>query len=345
MLRSLVELEVLQHSPWTESSLEGVLDYPAFELTPGTRSGLVPDERFTAFLAAVEQLEPVVLRWLETRQRVRAEKASLEILRQLKKAFTSALRELPPSEYLFFDLPKQQDKLEANDGGRQGNHDPAPGIRLSSDSSAAPKSPGLETEHAPQDLLPLESGPLSTVIIVPKHPRAQPGQECALRAVPLDEHGQPAVGQLVDQWRIVEGDGVFHSAGEVCRVSSPTAGIVVVEVEVTDGSTRACAQTSVKFIASQLASDANSPQGLPTYRILAEHGKPWRSRYDQQQNEIVINSAHRDFVASRTPMAKHRRYIGKLYAKEVVLINFPHEPPGTAMERLIELTLRTEENL
>ena len=44
-------------------------------------------------------------------------------------------------------------------------------------------------------------------------------------------------------------------------------------------------------------------------------------------------------------MAKHRRYIGKLYAKEVVLINFPHESPGAAMERLIELTLRTEENL
>ena len=99
----------------------------------------------------------------------------------------------------------------------------------------------------------------------------------------------------------------------------------MVEVEVTDGSTNASAQTPVKFFASQLATDANSPQGLPTYRILAEHGKPWRSRYDQQQNEIVINSAHRDFAASRTPLAKHRRYIGKLYAKEVVLINFPHE--------------------
>ena len=215
-------------------------------------------------------------RWLENRQRVRAEKASLEILRQLKKAFTSALRELPPSEYLFFDLPKQQDKLEANDGGRQGNHDPAPGIRLSSDSSAAPKSPGIETELASHGLLPLEPGPLSTVIIVPKHPRAQPGQESALRAVPLDEHGQPAVGQLVYRWRIVEGDGVLHSTEMICRVAAPGAGIVVVEVEISDGSTNARAQTPVKFFASQLATDANSPQGLPTYRILAEHGKPWR---------------------------------------------------------------------
>jgi hypothetical protein len=345
VLRSLTELDVLQHSPWTESALEGVLDYPAFELAPGTRSGIVPDGRFNIFLAAVEELEPVVLRWLETRQRVRAEKASLEILRQLKKAFTSALRELPPSEYLFFDLPKQQDKLAANDGGRQNIRDIDPGVILRNVSSAPPESPGLEPGPASQDFLPHEPGPLCTVIIVPKHPRAQPGQECALRAMPLDEYGQPTVGQLVYGWRIVEGDGVLHGAEEICRVSSPTAGIVVVEVDVSDGSTTAQAQTPVKFFASQLASDANSPQGLPTYRIFAEQGQPWRSRYDAQRNEIVINSAHRDFAASRAPMAKHRRYIGKLYAKEVVLINFPHEPPGTAMERLIELTLRTEESL
>jgi hypothetical protein len=59
----------------------------------------------------------------------------------------------------------------------------------------------------------------------------------------------------------------------------------------------------------------------------------------------VINSAHRDFLASRTAAARHRRYIGKLYAKEVVLTNFPHESPAEVMERLIEVTLRTEDAL
>jgi hypothetical protein len=55
----------------------------------------------------------------------------------------------------------------------------------------------------------------------------------------------------------------------------------------------------------------------------------------------IVNSAHRDFVSSRTTAAMYRRFIGKLYAKEVVLINFPHESPAEIMERLIELTLRT----
>ena len=59
----------------------------------------------------------------------------------------------------------------------------------------------------------------------------------------------------------------------------------------------------------------------------------------------MINSAHRDFLASRTAAARHRRSIGKLYAKEVVLTNFPHESPAEVMERLIEVTLRTEDAL
>jgi hypothetical protein len=344
VLRNLTQLDALLHAPWTDGSLEGVLDYPAFELAPGTRSGIVPDDRFNAFLTAVERIEPAITRLLEARQHARAEKASQEILRQLKKAFTSALRELPPSEYLFFDLPKRQDSLEAAID-RQGDNATAPGVRLRGDSSAPRTSPELETKLTPQDSLPFPPGPLHSLIILPKHPRAQPGHECTLRAVVLDEHGQSAVGEFAYQWRIIEGNGVIHGNAEVCQVSSPAAGIVMVEVQVSDGATSASAQTSVKFLAIKIEADGNAPQGLPTYLILAEHGKPWRSRYDQQKNEIVINSAHRDFLASCTPLAKHRRYIGKLYAKEVVLINFPHEPPGAVMERLIELTLRTEENL
>ena len=86
-------------------------------------------------------------------------------------------------------------------------------------------------------------------------------------------------------------------------------------------------------------------RGLPSYRLEPEHGQPWRSRYDARANEIIINSAHRDFLASKSSVAKHRRYIGKLYAKEVVLSNFPHESPAQALERLVEVTLRTEDAL
>ena len=108
---------------------------------------------------------------------------------------------------------------------------------------------------------------------------------------------------------------------------------------------KAVDQVEVRFAEGAGDADGPSQRGLPSYRLEAEHGQPWRSRYDQRHNEIVINSAHRDFLASRVSPAKHRRYIGKLYAKEVVLSNFPHESPAQALERLVEITLRTEDSL
>jgi len=105
-------------------------------------------------------------------------------------------------------------------------------------------------------------------------------------------------------------------------------------------------RVAVKFLDNDPA-DGNDPggRGLPSYRLEPAHGQPWRSRYDARSNEIIINSSHRDFLSSKASVGKHRRYIGKLYAKEVVLSNFPHESPAQALERLIEVTLRTEDAL
>jgi len=127
-------------------------------------------------------------------------------------------------------------------------------------------------------------------------------------------------------------------------VASSTAGIVVVGVTARQGEVETTDRVELKFVDDPLA-DAAGGRGLPGYRLEAEPGQAWRSRYDAARNEIVINSAHRDFLASRNAPARHRRYIGKLYAKEVVLTNFPHESPAEVMERLIEVTLRTEDAL
>ena len=71
----------------------------------------------------------------------------------------------------------------------------------------------------------------------------------------------------------------------------------------------------------------------------------WRSRFDGERNLIVINNGHRDFVyAARTRMLK-LRYICRLFAKELVLKNFGGIAQDELLERLLELTLYTEENL
>jgi len=54
---------------------------------------------------------------------------------------------------------------------------------------------------------------------------------------------------------------------------------------------------------------------------------------------------HRDFVYAARIKARKLRYIARLYAKELVYKNFPGMPTEQLLERLIELSLYTEEHL
>jgi len=182
------------------------------------------------------------------------------------------------------------------------------------------------------------------VRISPRTPRRQPGDSCLFTATARDAVEIPLAGGVAFTWRIVSGSAAIATDGRSCRVVSSSVGIVTVGVTARQGEIEVADRVELKFVEDPLA-DAAGGRGLPGYRLEAEHGQPWRSRYDAARNEIVINSAHRDFLASRHAAAKHRRYIGKLYAKEVVLTNFPHESPAEVMERLIEVTLRTEDAL
>ena len=84
-------------------------------------------------------------------------------------------------------------------------------------------------------------------------------------------------------------------------------------------------------------------RGLPGYTFERAPGKSWRSKFDRKRNLIVVNNGHRDFVyASRTKSLK-LRYLVRLYAKELVLHNFAGLPAEHLLERMVELSLRTEE--
>jgi len=90
---------------------------------------------------------------------------------------------------------------------------------------------------------------------------------------------------------------------------------------------------------------AESQQGLPGYTFRKAPGELWRSQYDTEQNVIVINNGHRDFVYASRNRSLKLRYICRLFAKEMVFRNFPGYAPDQLLERMIELSLYTEENL
>ena len=74
-------------------------------------------------------------------------------------------------------------------------------------------------------------------------------------------------------------------------------------------------------------------------------GASWRSKFDGKRNVIVINNGHRDFVYASRAKSLKLRYLVRLYAKELVPRNFAGLPADHLLERMVELSLRTEEHL
>jgi hypothetical protein len=134
--------------------------------------------------------------------------------------------------------------------------------------------------------------------------------------------------------------------GDVSRGAEP--GLARIEVTAAQADIARTAQAQITVTATLLPKPGggDSPyQGLPGYTYHKASGELWRSRFDAERNLIVINNGHRDFVyAARNRMLK-LRYICRLFAKELVLKNFIGIPPEQLLERLLELTLYTEENL
>jgi hypothetical protein len=333
VLKEITELLPFQHAPWTDRRLEGLIDFEPLTLAPGTRSGVVPDAAFEALVAAAAAIEADLAAALTAREQAETERASRQLLKQVHKAFASALAELPAEEYVYFDIPKP-----GGDGTGM------PGEPLATDGAKAPGDAGREPADQPL-LFPPEPGPLHAVRIAPRHPRRPPGGMARLTARASDAAGVPITAGVAYAWQLVSGEAALTADGPICTVTQSEAGVATVTVTAVQGDANVTDQVEVRFAEGAGDDDGPSQRGLPSYRLEAEHGQPWRSRYDQRHNEIVINSAHRDFLASRVSPAKHRRYIGKLYAKEVVLSNFPHESPAQALERLVEITLRTEDSL
>jgi hypothetical protein len=333
VLKEIAELLPFQHGPWTDRRLEGLVDFEPLTLAPGTRGGVVPDAAFEALLAAAATIEADLAAALAAREQAETERASRQLLKQVHKAFVSALAELPAEEYVYFDIPKP---------GGEGSG--TPGEPLAADGGTEGGAGPEQPADQPQ-LFPPDPGPLHAVRIAPRHPRRPPGGTVRLTARACDEAGVPIAAGVAYAWHVASGEATLGPDDATCTVTARDASVVTVAVTAVQGDTTATDEVLIRFAEGAGDGDGPSQRGLPSYRLEAEHGQPWRSRYDQRHNEIVINSAHRDFLASRVSPAKHRRYIGKLYAKEVVLSNFPHESPAQALERLVEITLRTEDSL
>ena len=343
VVEDLATLPGLESVPWSSRYLQGLVDAPFLNLTPGTRSGVVHDERFAALLEALKPLEAAVNVVIEAQLRAEEEQASQQSMRAIQRAFREALLALPPEEYDWFDIQA----LENRDGGIA---KPTGG-----DAAQQYEIPGLGLEEPSVDGSEQlqffdHAGPLFGVVISPAASTVPVKGRRRFRALPRDRSRRRVTQDLLFAWEIVEGEGLINSTAdqEVEFSASDTPGLVRLRVTVR--------QRELGFSAEALVTVTDSldlpvnpavanTRGLPGYTFERAAGALWRSRFDTERNVIVVNNGHRDFVFATKSRALQLRYLVRLYVKELVLKNFAGVSAEQLLERTVELSLYAEEKL
>jgi len=346
VIGNLTELDGFARMPWTSGYVQGIIDAPYLNLTPGTRLGVIHDAALARLSDELAPLELRLTKIIEDQQRAEDERASRDVLRSVQGALKNALLALPAEEYDWFDLRRGEGK--ARPRARADPADEAPQL-VGEQPAGSEFGENIGSPERQKQFFEY-AGPLFTAMISPTSSVIPVGGTRALRAIARDRARRPVEDDLKYAWTIVEGEGIFDRVdGEIAAFhAAAEPGLVRVEVNLTQGEVECRAEAQITVTASLIAkaSGGDSPyQGLPGYTYQKAAGELWRSRFDSERNLVVINNGHRDFVyAARSKMLK-LRYICRLFAKELVLKNFIGIPPEQLLERLLELTLYTEENL
>ena len=348
VLENLTELEAFARMPWTSGYVQGIIDAPYLNLTPGTRLGVIHDAALARLAEELAPLEARLAKIIEDQQRAEEERASRDVLRSVQGALKEALLALPAEEYDWFDLHRGEGKRRPRTSARSGRQQKR---RRAEEQAVAMEAAAdrrrLRTAAAVlrirgsavfgghfADVERHRSRRLARVTRDRARSRAAPGGTGSDICLERFSKARERSTRSTERWR--------RSA----RPAEP--GLARVEVVVTQGDVVCRAEAQITVTASlvtKTGSGDSTYQGLPGYTYHKAAGELWRSRFDAERNLVVINNGHRDFVyAARNKMLK-LRYICRLFAKELVLKNFVGIPQDQLLERLLELTLYTEENL
>jgi hypothetical protein len=346
VIEDLSTLPGLEHAPWVSRYVQGLIDVPFLNLTPGTRSGIIQDERYAALVEALKPLEGHVKGLIEEQQRAEEEQASQQSLKAIQKAFHEAMLALPREEYDWFDV---QGRARQEGGGASAN---AGGLPAGTDWQEA-LLPGVsepKPSDSPQRQFFDYAGPLFSVVVSPAASTAPLNETRKFRALPRDRSRRRVVEDLVFTWELVDGEGTLHGVSdqEVEYRAPAVPGLARLKVTVTQRDVTVTAEaliTVTDSLESAITPAVVNTRGLPGYTFERAAGELWRCRFDAERNIIVVNSGHRDFVFATRNRALQLRYLVRLYVKELVLKNFAGLPADQLLERMIELSLYAEEKL
>ena len=224
VLENITEIEEFRRPPWTSTYLQGIVDAPFLNITPGTRLGVVHDARFAEFTDALAPLEEALLRILKEQQQAEEEKTSRQTLRSIQKALREALLTLPEEEYDWFDIGGRSGKdYHARASRMAGTGESDAQYEVSADEAAADgMADQTETSEPEQKQFFEHAGPLHGVRISPASCVVPIGQTKNLRAVPRDRRHLQVESNLRYAWRVAEGMGSLENAdGEIATFHAP----------------------------------------------------------------------------------------------------------------------------
>jgi hypothetical protein len=330
--------EGLDGSPWTGRGLTGLIEFPAFQIPPGTRRGIVPDPASEAFARAMAAYVPLVEAELARLDRERHATTSRQLLVELRRALRGLRARLPQ-----YELPKVEEPAPPSGGTAPvaGIGAAPEGLPLAADGDAADDEPSGGEEP-----LLFPPGPLAVVRVVPSEIAVQAGRERRVQAVPLDRDGRRVRGEVGFAWSsdtsaiaiLGEGPKPLVRAQPDARPGLRGA----ITVVATHGEERAEA-TAIVLVADRPEPSAELAAGVPEPELVDDPGARWRSRFDGQRWQV--NASHEDYVALRGEPRTRLRYLLALFAKEVALR--AHGVPGSeeALESLVEILAHAERNL
>jgi len=344
VIEDIATLPGLEHAPWTSRYVQGLVDVPFLNLTPGTRNGIIQDERYSALIEALKSLETHVKGLIEEQQRAEEEQASQQSLKAIQKAFHEAMLALPREEYDWFDV---QGRARQEGGTAAG----AGGLPAGTDwQEELPGIPEPTSHESPQRQFFDFAGPLFGVVVSPAASTTPLNETRKFRALPRDRSRRRVTEDLSFVWQITEGEGTLEGAidQEVQYRAPAVPGLARLTVTVSQRDVTVTAEaliTVTDSLEAAMTPAAVNTRGLPGYTFERAAGELWRCRFDVERNIIVVNSGHRDFVFATRNRALQLRYLVRLYVKELVLKNFAGLAPDQLLERMIELSLYAEEKL
>jgi hypothetical protein len=338
----LTQFEVadFQRPPWNDPRLSGLLEFPDFQVTPGTRRGVMPDGAALAFAKAVHGLEPAILALIGDAERRAAAAVEADLVKQLERAFRDLPRLAPEYDFFAVRAPKAaplgaSPDAEAEGDGKTG--EPPAGAAV-----GEPAASDLAGDEEPPSLLP--AGPLAAVRIVPAKTRVERLGRRGLRAEALDAGGIRIRRSVTFQWSTDAALGRLEPASgtEVAFVAGGDPGAAAVRVRAEEG--ERCAEGGAQIDIVEVARPNEARRaGIPEPLFVNEPAAAWRSR--MVGSDWQVNSGHPSFLIASESARRKLRYLASLLAKEVVLHSFPAPQFGSALERLVEVMTIAERKI